>query len=137
LAEATYRPTIETTAVLGYRHDFQNAILADFYYLDAIYVNISQAIAGRVGLGLSARYESRSFNGIQLTMPSAVPAPPGRHDNYWQAGFNLDYHLQAWSYAGISYALMKNDSDYQPQGMNPAAPVYTKQLVFARIGITY
>ena len=54
--------------MLGYRHDFQNAILGDFYYLDAVYLNVGQAIAGRLGLGLSARYESRSFQNI----PSAV-----------------------------------------------------------------
>jgi len=134
--EAVYRPTIETTAVLGYRHDFQNAILADFYDLDAVYLNLSQAIAGRVGFGLSARYESRGFHGVQL-MPNMFDSTVSRHDNYWQAGVNLDYHLQAWSYIGVSYTLMKNDSDQFQTGTNVAPPIYTKQLFFARLGVVY
>jgi hypothetical protein len=141
LAEVTYRPTIETIAVLGYRHDFQNAILSDFYYVDAVYLNISQAIAGRVGLGLSARYESRSFNNFLGASGAPVPGATGRHDNYVQAGVNLDYHIQNWSYAGISYSLMKNDSDFVPPPSTGStvigAPIYTKQLVFARFGVTY
>ncbi len=40
-----------TAIGFGYRHDFQNAILGDFYYVDGVYVNVGQAIAGRLGLG--------------------------------------------------------------------------------------
>jgi hypothetical protein len=133
-AEITYRPTLETTTVLGYRHDFQNAIFGDFYYVDAVYLNFSQAIAGRLGFGLSARYESRSFQDVPVGDGVFI----SEHSNYWQVGANLDYRIRGSVYAGLSYTLMKNDSDYNPTNMLEAgSPDYTKQLVFARFGVTY
>jgi hypothetical protein len=138
-AEANYRPTVLTSIGLGYRRDFQNAVLGDFYYVDAVYLNVGQAIAGRLGFGLTARYESRSFQNIPLT-----PDPDGpvtsRHDNYFQIGANLDYHIRDWTYVGVAYTLMDNNSDYVPPAGNPGAPGpvdYVKHLVFARLGVTY
>jgi hypothetical protein len=133
-AEATYRPTLETAVTLGYSHDFQNAILGDFYYLDSVYLNFSQAIAGRLGFGFSARYESRSFQDIPIGDMMFV----NEHDNYWQVGANLDYRIRGSLYAGVAYTLQKNDSPYvQPSETAPATPNYTKQLIFARAGVTY
>jgi hypothetical protein len=135
-AELMYRPTIESAVVLGYRHDFQNSILGNFYYLDALYLNFSQAIAGRLALGLSGRYESRSFQGIQFVGGAVVD----RHDNYWQVGANLDYHMRAWTYVGVAYTLMKNDTDssYMPPNIADPGPVnYVKHLLFARLGVAY
>ena len=123
-------------SVLGYRHDFQNSILGNFYYIDALYLNFSQAIAGRLALGLSGRYESRSFQGIQLVGGALTD----RHDNYWQVGANLDYHVRAWTYVGVAYTLMKNDTDssYMPTNLADPGPInYVKHLLFARLGVAY
>ncbi len=137
MADLTFRPTLLTTIALGYRHDFQNAILGDFYYVDAVYLNIGQAVAGRVGLGVSARYESRSFRWIPVTGGPAG-AFTDRHDNYVQAGANLDYHMRDWTYAGVAYTLMLNDSGYEPANpMDPGRVNYVKHLVFARLGFAY
>jgi hypothetical protein len=136
-AELTYRPTLETNVVLGYVHDFQNAIVGNFYYSDAAYLNVGQAIAGRFALGLSGRYESRTFEGIPFV---SAPVLATRHDNFWQAGVNLDYHIRAWTYIGVAYMLLKNDTtQYTPQPtlMDPGPINYTKQLVFARLGVAY
>jgi hypothetical protein len=133
-AEANYRPTLLTTVGLGYRHDFQNAILGDYYYVDAVYLNIGQAVAGRLGFGFSARYESRSFQNIPLTDGTFI----SRHDNFWQVGANLDYHIRDWTYAGVAYTLMSNNSPYEPPtAMDPGRVNYVKHLVFARLGVTY
>jgi hypothetical protein len=133
-ADVTYRPSILTSIALGYRRDFQNAILGDFYYLDAVYLNIGQAIAGRLGFGFSARYESRSFQNIHLADNSYI----SRHDNFWQVGANLDYHIRDWTYVGVAYSLMSNSSDYeQMSALDPGRVNYVKQLVFARVGVTY
>ena len=132
--DVAYRPTCSPPIALGYRRDFQNAILGDFYYLDSVYLNIGQAIAGRLGFGLSARYDSRSFQNIPLADGSRI----NRHDNYWQVGANLDYHVRQWAYAGLAYTLMSNSSDYEPRaGEDPGRVNYVKQLVFARLGVTY
>ncbi len=65
-ADVVYRPTMLTSVNLGYRKDISNAILGDFYYVDSVYLNLGQAIAGRLGMGVSARYESRSFQNVPL-----------------------------------------------------------------------
>jgi hypothetical protein len=133
--DVTYRPAPLTAIGFGYRHDFQNAILGDFYYVDGVYLNLAQTIAGRLGLGLSARYESRSFQNIHLISSDTYIS---RHDNFWQLGGNLDYHMRDWSYAGVAYSLMSTGSDYEPlAAQDPGRVNYVKQLVFARIGFTY
>jgi hypothetical protein len=133
--DISYRPTLLTTVAVGYRHDFENAILGDFYYLDALYVNIGQAIAGRLGLGVSARYESRSFQGVPVTSGTGRST---RHDNFWLAGANLDYHMRAWTYVGDANSLISNGSDYSPTAANdPGRVNYLKQQVFARVGVSY
>jgi hypothetical protein len=133
--DVAYRPTLLTTVALGYRHDFQNAILGDFYYRDAVYLNLGQAIAGRVAMGLSARYESRSFQGVPVTSGTGRTS---RHDNFWQVGANLDYRMRAWTYVGVSYALMSNNSGYEPlAASDPGRVNYLKQQVFARLGVAY
>jgi hypothetical protein len=133
--DLVFRPSIFTTIASGYRHDFQNAVLGNFYYVDAVYLNIGQSIAGRFGLGFSGRYESRSYSGI----PVASGPPADRHDNFWQIGANLDYHFHSWSYAGLAYTLLANLSDWQqgPNPNNPPTPTYLKQLFFARLGVSY
>ncbi len=131
--DLSYRPTLLTTVALGYRHDFENAILGDFYYLDAVYLSLGQAIAGRLGLGVSVRYESRSFQGVPLTSGRS-----DRHDKFWQAGANLDNHIRAWTYVGVAYSLISNGSDYEPMaGNDPGRVNYLKQQVFARVGVSY
>ena len=132
--DITYRPTMLTVLTLGYRHDFQNAILGDFFYVDSFRLSLGQAIAGRVGVGLSALYESRSFQNVPLANGSLI----SRHDNYWQVGANLDYHIRAWTYAGIAYSLASNGSDYSPQAADdPGRVDYVKHLFFARLGVSY
>lgn len=135
IGEANYSPTILTNIGLGYRHDFANAILGDYYYVDAVYLNVGQAIAGRVGFGLSARYESRSFQNIHLVSTNSYVS---RHDNYVQVGVNLDYHIREWTYAGVAYTVMSNTSDYeQMSALDPGRVNYLKQMMFARLGVTY
>jgi hypothetical protein len=134
-ADVNYRPTMLTTLTVGYRHDFQNAVLGDFYYLDSVFANLGQAIAGRLGLGVSVRYDSRSVQNVPLANGTFLPS---RHDNYWQVGANLDYHVQDWMYVGVAYTLMDNTSDYEPLAAeDPGRVNYLKQLVFARLGLTY
>jgi hypothetical protein len=132
--DLTYHPTILTSIVLGYRHDFENAVLGDFYYLDSVYLNVGQAIAGRLGFGFSARYDSRSFQNVPVTGGDVI----NRHDNYWQVGTNLDYHIRDWTYAGVAYTFMSNSSAYNPMApQDPGRVNYTKHLIFARLGVTY
>ena len=70
-----------------------------------------------------------------MSTPNTVTS---RHDNYFQVGANLDYHIRDWTYAGVAYTLMDNSSPYQPVNPQDPGPVnYVKHLVFARLGVTY
>ncbi len=140
--DLSYRPTMLTSIALGYQRDFQNAILGDFYYVDSVRFSVGQAFAGRFGLGFTARYDSRTFENIPLapvTMGGVTTTPTtSRHDNYWQVGANLDYHIRDWTYIGVAYTLLSNSSDYEPlAAQDPGRVNYLKQLAFARIGIAY
>ena len=81
------------------------------------------------------RYEYRRYHGFLNSMTmEELP----RRDHVIVAGASLDYYLQKWIYAGVAYALTLDRTNENELG--PALGVgldYTKQQVFARIGVTY
>lgn len=134
--EILYRPTLTTRFTIGYRHDFQNTIVANFYYLDTAYVVLRQQIAGRLSLAASAKYEHRTFQGLAATMGAST----SRTDDFVQAGLQADYNIKDWFYFGAGYAMYVNGSDYSY--MDPVSGTaqtldYAKHQVFARLGFTY
>jgi hypothetical protein len=136
----TVRPTELSRIVVGYRHDFQNSVISQFYYAESAYASYVQQIGGRVALDLSGRYVYKNYQGLlPYTGLSA------RTDNFFQVGATLDYFVRNWVYAGLGYALLLNDATLTASGMPPAGVVppgpdaanYTKQQVFVRFGLTY
>jgi len=121
----TARLTQLSRAVLGFRHDFINAVISNFAYEDTVYASYVQQIAGRFALDLSGRYAHLSYQGETGDMTQQ-----GRVDNYFQLGATLDYFLRNWAYLGVGYSLLDNRS-------NIPADEYLKQQVFARLGVTY
>ena len=121
----TVQLTQLSRAVVGFRHDFLNAVISSFEYEETAYASYVQQIAGRLGLDLSARYAYLSYQGNFVDMAQA-----GRTDNFFQVGVTLDYFLRNWAYLGIGYSLLDTSS-------NLATDDYLKQQVFARLGITY
>jgi len=135
--EATYRPTLLGRIVLGYRHDFQNSVISDFYYGDQVYGSYVQQVAGRFALDLSGRYFHKNYQGYTPAGNGIVQA---RVDNIVQVGATLDYFIRNWAFAGIGYALVLNSSDpstIMVAGGQPESLNYTKHQVFARLGVTY
>jgi hypothetical protein len=121
----TARLTQLSRAVIGYRHDFINAIITNFAYEETAYASYVQQIAGRLALDLSGRYAYLSYQGA-----SADVTQQGRVDNFFQLGATLDYFVRNWVYLGVGYSLMDNRS-------NIPINDYLKQQVFARLGVTY
>ena len=121
----TIQLTQLSRAVIGFRHDFLNAVISSFSYEETAYASYVQQIAGRLGLDLSARYAYLSYQG---TFVDAMQQ--GRVDNLFQVGATLDYFLRNWAYLGVGYSLLDNSS-------NLTANNYLKQQVFARLGLTY
>jgi hypothetical protein len=130
--DGTYRPTVTSAVTLGYRHDFQNSILGNFYYVDAFYASFQQQIAGRVSAMVSGRYERRNFQ-----IDGGTAGTITRLDNFVQAGAAIDYHIRSWMYAGVGYGLVLNDSEAAAGGTSAGAVNYVKHQVFARLGVTY
>lgn len=112
-------------AVVGFRHDFINAVISNFAYQDQVYASYIQQIAGRLALDLSGRYARLSYQGQTVDQAQA-----GRVDNFFQVGATLDYFLRNWAYLGVGYSLYDNVS-------NLTLNSYVKHQVFARLGVTY
>jgi hypothetical protein len=130
-AELGYRPTVLNNLNLGYRHDFQNSVVGNFYYVDSFYGWFQQLIAGRVSAVLSGKYEHRRFQLPEtMTMPAA-----GRTDDFVQAGAAVDYHANGWFYVGVGYGLMINDSTAVLASQSGAS--FVKHQIFGRLGVTY
>jgi hypothetical protein len=124
-AAVTVRPTLLSRIVLGYRHDFENAVISSFYYNDTIYGSYVQQIAGRLALDLSGRFAHRTYGGAFVDAMQV-----GRVDEFFQAGASLDYFMRNWTYLGVGYSLIADQS-------NISTLSYVKQQMFVRLGITY
>jgi hypothetical protein len=130
----TLRPTFLSRVVAGYRHDFENTVIATFSYNETVYVSYVQQIASRLALDLSGRYVYRNYQGFRPT--GAMGPVESRTDNFFQAGATLDYFVRNWIYAGVGYAIMANDSTVAAAPNVPQVD-YLKQQVFVRLGVTY
>jgi hypothetical protein len=126
-AALTVRPTQLSRVVVGARHDFINAVIANFAYEETVYLSYVQQLAGRFALDLSGRYAHLSYEG---NLVDPLQAMQGRVDNFVQAGVTLDYFMRSWVYLGVGYSLLDNSSSV-------AVDSYVKQQVFARLGVTY
>jgi len=134
----TYRPTMLSRIVLGYRHDFDSSVISAFSYNETVYASYVQQIAGRVALDLSGRFVHRDLQGYYVSAGDMVASD--RVDNFAQVGATLDYFLRNWAYFGIGYSLIANSSTITqaPGSMGPVPNAdYTKQQVFVRAGIAY
>ncbi len=131
--ELGYQPGPMTAITLGYRHEFRNAVVGDFYNVDAPYLSLRQSIAGRLAMVAFAKYEHRVFSGYLLDR-MVIP----RTDDFVQAGVTVDYFVQQWFYAGIGYIINLNSSTADDTAMRDIAGAdYTKHQVMGRLGITY
>jgi hypothetical protein len=126
----TVRLSELSRAVLGYRHDFENSVIANFSLNDTVYASYVQQIAGRLALDLSGRISHVNYQGFEDT-PGHIAE---RTDDVYQVGASLDYFLRNWAYIGVGYSLLGDRSDYS---LNGDSASYLKQQIFGRVGITY
>ena len=72
----TVRPTMLSRVVLGYRHDFENSVISNFYYNETGYASYVQQIAGRLALDLSGRYVAQELPGPVRSDPTLTTGVP-------------------------------------------------------------
>ena len=123
----TARLTQLSRAVVGFRHDFVNAVISQLRLRRDRLRFLRPADRGAP--------RARSLGPVRLpVVPGRRPAtrrPAGnRVDNFFQFGATLDYFLRNWAYLGVGYSLLDNRS-------NKPNDEYLKQQVFARLGVTY
>jgi hypothetical protein len=130
LIDIGYMPTLISRANLTLQHAFHNSpVIGDFYDSDSAALGYSQQLGRLVG-ALHGSFEWRRYhNYVNPLMP---PAIIDRNDLLFGGGVNFDYFIQRWFYGGLGYQVTldrpNNDS---------GAVAYTKQLVFARLGLAY
>jgi hypothetical protein len=134
-AQISYSPSLLNRLTVGFHQDIVNSVISNFYYESAGYASYVQQFAGRVALDLSGRLSHRIYEDLLFDPTHS------RTDNTITAGATLDYFIRNWAYAGVGYSLLANLSDYHlpagPAGGEGASVEYTKNQVFARLGITY
>jgi hypothetical protein len=134
-AQVSYSPSLLNRLTLGFHQDIVNSVISNFYYETGVYGSYVQQLAGRVALDLSARLSHRIYEGLLFDPTHS------RTDNTITAGATIDYFIRNWAYVGAGYSLLANLSDYHlpagPAGGAGTSVEYTKNQVFARLGITY
>jgi len=140
LAELNWSLQETTGFVLGYRHDFENSLIGNFYYADSIYASLHQLLAQRVIVAMGAKMDWRTYQGLGVGVETGGAS---RSDRVVQAGGSVDYYVQTSFYvgAGASYSYNRTTSASSapdPQSAAAAAPLdYDKYQVMARLGVTY
>ena len=81
----TARLTQLSRAVVGFRHDFVNAVISNFAYQETAYASYVQQIAGRLALDLSGRYRH------------LLPGDDGRPDQMPPAGEIASTTSSSWA----------------------------------------
>jgi hypothetical protein len=130
LLDLGFIPTLLTRMDLTLQHTFRNSpVLGNFYDVDMATLNLSHSL-GRLVLGANSSAEYRRYQNYVNAMGALVP----RKDTLFSGGLTVDYYIQRWFYGGVSYLVTLARSD---KAVDPTAVNYTKQQIFARLGVAY
>jgi len=133
-ASVGYIPSLQSRLTLALFHGFRNSsVIGTHYDLDSASLGLNYLI-GRVVATGSASYEYRRYRNYVIADAMGVRAV-NRSDHIVGGVLGADFYIQKWFYAGASYALSLVD----PTGdaADPNRVKYTKQQVFARLGVSY
>jgi hypothetical protein len=131
--ELAYQPHVLARFVLGFRHEFRNSVVGNFYDLNQPYAGLAYMIGSRLQVGAQARYEMKTFSGAR----DSAGTPIDRSDNLLVGHLAADYFMQAWLFGGVAYTAMINASNATQTAATVGALDYTKHVVMARVGIVY
>jgi hypothetical protein len=134
----SWRPTMLTTASLGYRHDFANSLLGSYYDLDYVYAGVEQAIWRFIG-SVRLQYQNVRFGGIT---PVFALDRTDRVDHNVKLDVRFDYPIRDWLTVGIGYSLQYNDTNASlatgtPPPLGIVALDYLKNEVWLRAAVNY
>ncbi len=118
---------------IGYRRDFRDSLVGDYFKSDSAYARLNVAIVQRLILSAvfawtRADYQNYNIGGTVYE----------RQDNYLTASLGADYYFISWLSAGIGYTLQANISSTDAiSGVNPVESGFAKHRVFGRVTVFY
>ncbi len=150
----TWKPSIMSTGTLGYKHDFNNSLVATYFDTDTVFVSWAQQI-WRFLAAARLQYSNIRYNGVDActlglepkSMNVTCPAMPAflftRTDNNLLFDLRLEYPFKDWLVATAGYTLTYNNSDAQlltagAAGTTVLVPLdYLKHEVYLRLSVLY
>jgi hypothetical protein len=139
LIEGTWKPTLQTSVSLGYRHDFAQSLIGTYYELNSAYLALSQLL-WRITGTLRVGWEMRQFHGNVLVDGLTNDAMNPRLDNLIFAHLELTLPIKDWLFVSVGDDLSKNFSNCSlatMAGPIPLACEYFRNDVWGRIGVAY
>lgn len=118
---------------LGYRHDFRDSAVGDFFKSDSAYLRLNVAIVQRLLLSAVFAWTRADYQNyyVDTTMYQ-------RTDNYLSGTLGADYYFLSWLSAGVGYVLQGNVSSTDAMyGVLPVASGFVKHRVFGRVSAYY
>jgi hypothetical protein len=133
--DLAWRPTVFSSGVIGYKHDFADSVLGSYYDLDTAYIGWTQII-WRFIASVRLQYSNLRYSGIQ---PGSSLASPDRTDNFLNFGVNVFIKFKDWVRLGVGYDLTYNQTDAMlNNGAAGLVPLnYTKHEVWLRLAFYY
>ena len=120
---------------LGYRRDFRDSLVGDYFKSDSAYARLSVAIAQRLILQAMFAWTRADYQNYNLGA-GAVP----RTDNYLSGSVGADYYFISWLSAGVGYNLQANIANtnaIDPLSGQPIEPNFMKHRVYGRVSVYY
>jgi len=118
---------------LGYRRDFRDALVGDYFKSDSAYARLSVAIVQRLILQAMFAWTRADYQNYNLD-GTVYP----RVDNYLSASVGADYYFLSWLSAGVGYNLQANVAITDAIGSGvPVEPNFMKHRVYGRVSAYY
>lgn len=130
----SWKPTMLSTGVIGYQHDFQNSLLGAYYDLDRAYLSWTQLVWRFTGF-VRFEYTNERFKGVPM-----VQGTTDGTDNYITLNVRVDYPFKDWLFGSVGYDLYFNKSDRMLLAMPPAVIVpvdYVRNVVYLKLTAAY
>jgi len=133
----TWKPTVLSTGSLGYRHDFTNALLGEYYDLDSAFISWSQLMWRFIG-SLRLEYDNIRYHGI--TDVNGLMPLGSRTDNFIRFNARVDYPFKDFLIGSLGYDLTWDQTDSMLLGTTPGGLIglgYLKHEVWLRFSVLY
>jgi hypothetical protein len=142
VAELRYRPRATLQLTLGYSHDFADAYIGSYYTDHALYAAYQMQIGGRVQLTARADMKLRHYDGIldtpEVDFCGNAACENTRDDLVLRADLGVEYQINSYLFAGLSYALNDVTTDFFIRTDDEADSAgYVVHEIFARLAAKF